>query len=183
MRKSSNFKLGQPGSIQAKQSTLFVLVLVALLLIVGALYWFIIRDPSASVDQNANDPTIESAKTTQEKSTKQTSVTDSATTTSEEVPVNRETLVTITNTSQTAGRVNASATVSGAGGQGTCVFQFTAPEAKPVTKEVTSTGAGEQTCNVSIPEVEFDLLGKWNLSVTFFRDNTKASTNTEVTIQ
>lgn len=183
MTSPSTFKLGQHRPKDSRRVPLLILSSIILLVVAGAVYWFVIRDTAPLVDQNANDPTNESAKTALNQSKTQGSVTDTPTTTSEEVPVSNTASVTITNASQSGSLVNAKATISGTPDQGTCVFLFSAPEAKPVTKEATSSGGSEQSCSVSVSEVEFDLLGQWGLTVTFFRDNTKASANTELTIQ
>lgn len=183
MTSPSTFKLGQHRPKNSRRVPMLVLSSVILLVVAGTLYWFVIRDTAPLVDQNANDPTNESAKTALNQSKTQGYSSGSPTTTSEEVPVDRAASVKITNAIQSGTQVNASATISGAPDQGTCVFLFSAPEAKPVTKETTSAGRDEQSCDISVPTVEFDLLGQWDLTVTFFRDNTKASASTELTIQ
>lgn len=98
--------------------------------------------------------------------------------TSNDVPVDENLSVKIAATSQANGVVSVSASTSG--GTGTCVFLFTNPDDRPVTREATST---DSTCSTTINEAEFSRLGDWQLRTTFYSNNKKAEATSNVTIR
>jgi hypothetical protein len=97
--------------------------------------------------------------------------------TSEEVPVAPELTISIGQVRQDRGHVSASAKVNI---DGTCVFQFDPSDgSRPVVREDSAVGG---SCSVSIPEVEFALLGSWTLRATVYHAGGKAEDGTDVTI-
>jgi hypothetical protein len=99
--------------------------------------------------------------------------------TSGQVATSEDIVLTITETNQSNGSVNATALVQGSSSDGTCVFSYSS-EDKPVVKQVASS---ENKCSSSIPEVEFSKLGEWNLNVTYYNRNQKAEANRSVEIK
>lgn len=175
------FKLGStPHKTTKKLPYVLVGVLVVLVLASG-IYWFMIRkDSTNSEDRNANDPTVQSAKELDADNSdpKATNNSTPSNTTADDVPVSTDLAVTEVNANQADGFVNASAQISGGSQEGTCVFSFETTDGRPVVKQ----SAGTTNCSIRIAEVEFDKLGEWNLTVTFYSQNTKASAGRKVTI-
>ncbi len=179
---TKKFELGKSTKERSKKPILLLIGLVIALLAAVSVYWFAIRDTSpAVVDGNATDPTINSSKelSSNESSTKSSSASGTeSTSNSEDIPVSTALAVTGIKLSQESGFVNASAQISGSTQAGTCVFSFTATDSRPVVKEASATS----DCSIKIAEVEFDKIGEWNLSVTFYQQNTKATAEQKVTI-
>lgn len=101
---------------------------------------------------------------------------NSESTTTEEVPTNDELSVTITKAEQSNGNVTAEASTSSSG---TCVFQYTTPDDKPVIRESQSENG---TCKSSIREDYFAKLGQWKLKVTYYNNGMKTEDDRDVTI-
>lgn len=103
----------------------------------------------------------------------------STTTTTDKVPTSDSISVRIDTASQTNGRVEASAYISDAKSDGTCVFTYSNPDDKPVIQQVASING---LCSSNVPEVQFSKLGVWKLSVVFYLNDVKAEANQNVTI-
>ena len=172
----------QLGRTERKRSKKLLIVAGLLLLIIaaGATYWFVFRDNSAPVDENATDPTLTSAKeeAAEVTETKTNDSNNSQTVTADQVPSSPSLSISGLTTSQSGGYVTAEATIGGATQSGSCVFTFTATDSRPVVKQ----SSGTTSCSTRIAEVEFDKVGTWNLEVSFFQNNTKASASQNVTI-
>lgn len=133
-------------------------------------------DRSASTTVSAM-PRAPAGGTTEEEETPPPAVTYAPDITSDEVPVASDLTVSISQVRQADGHVSASARVNS---DGTCVFQFDPSDgSRPVVREAT---AGSGACSVSIPEVEFALLGSWTLRTTLYDGSGKAQDSTDVTI-
>ena len=140
---------------------------------------------SSTTQENKDDPTAISAKeeTPRAKSSKP-STDQGGLETADQVPISSQLSVSQLDFLQNNGRVAATATVNSTSSTGECVFSFTIPEGRPVVKQVTSaTESDKQRCGVSIPEVEFDKLGQWEMVVTFYQGGTKGSASRSVNIR
>ena len=100
-------------------------------------------------------------------------------TTTDKIPSSETLEISIKNTSQNGGTVNASVEISGTTTDGTCVFTYTTPEDRPVIQQISSSN---NTCQSNIPEVQFSKLGTWKLNVVFYQNNTKVEASKNVTI-
>jgi len=96
--------------------------------------------------------------------------------TSDNVPVDETMSVSISSFSQSNGLVKASAATSVTG---TCVFQYTTPDDKPVVDQQPSIN---NACSSSISEVSFSKLGSWQLKVTLYSDGKKIEDTKDVSI-
>lgn len=101
--------------------------------------------------------------------------------TAQSVPKSDSFSVKIDSTSQSGGYVTASTLITGLeslqGGE-KCVFQFEHEGAQPVVRDVDVTSI--KSCDSgNIPEVEFSIVGQWDLKVILYA----RSTRTEVTKQ
>ncbi len=86
--------------------------------------------------------------------------------------------------SQQNGTVTVSAAITGAAAAGRCTITFSSTDSRPVSREVSTAAEGvTQQCSVSIPEVEFDKLGEWNLAVLFITGTTRATVEQKVIIK
>lgn len=97
--------------------------------------------------------------------------------TTEQVPTNASATVVISSISQSNGQVSTSATTSG---DGSCVFLFTSPDSRPVSRQVNVSG---KTCSTVIAETEFDKIGPWQLTVTYYSGGEKVNATQDVTIR
>lgn len=98
-------------------------------------------------------------------------------TTNDTVPVSADLSVSIDTVVQQNRTLTIKATTSSSG---TCVFQFTTENDKPV---ISQAQVVENTCTAAIPEVQFSRLGTWQLRVTYYRDGNKTEARQDVTIQ
>lgn len=184
MNKSS-FILNQstPRSRSRRRVILLIVSIVLLLLAVGLLLVFY-NPKNDPVDSSAEDPTITSAKDTP--STTGSAKTNSGqggVTTSDQVPENSQISVGELTFQQNNGIVSASSVVNSSS-TGDCVFSFTTTDGRPVVKQTVSTATADyQSCNITIPEVEFDKIGVWEMNVTFYMDGSKSSAVKNVEIR
>lgn len=168
------------------------IALAALLVLAGALYYtetrhitsFIIKKPSAeTMTQQQKEVATKSDPTTSPSTAKTDAqpapgVSQSQTTT--EVPVSKTMSVTITTLNETNNTVNITATITNPAQSGVCTMTFTKAGAKPVTQTVSTT---TNTCSASIPALQFDMIGDWQVTVNYFANNTQATTTGTITIK
>lgn len=179
--KTSRFSHHQKTSRSRRKLLLAGTVLVIFLAVGGYLVYKRSQHPEA--DKNAVDPTNTSAKATApELSGTQNDDGTPLDATSDQIPANPDLSLQITELNQQNNTVTARAVITSSG-SGNCVFSFATPEGRPVVKQVASqTANGSQGCSVSIPEVEFDKLGEWELTVSFYYNNAKAEASRKVMI-
>jgi len=90
--------------------------------------------------------------------------------------------LTIASFEQSGGLVKVSATIN-KGSTGTCYYNFSSPNTKPVIRTNQSQSqSGKQLCRVEIPEVEFVKLGTWKMLLTFTQDGASVEGSQDVTI-
>lgn len=180
---NKNYKTGTTKP-NKRRRLIYLLLVLAIAVLVGLFYMFYINKTDDTVDPNSTDPTIETTKTKSKNSELPLDSDDiPRDATSDQIPSNPQLSVSISNFSQANGEVKAEALINGSSGDGTCVFNFSTPEGKPVVKELASSTTGnEQLCSLTLTEVEFDKIGTWELTVTFYKDGAKsvASKNVEV---
>lgn len=95
------------------------------------------------------------------------------------VPTNPSIGLSLADFRQANGIVYSTVQIQNSASSGTCVFNYTTPESRPVVQEVISTSS---QCVSNIPEVQFDKTGSWKLHVIFYTQNTKAELLNDVTI-
>lgn len=117
-----------------------------------------------------------------EKSTSKNSNTDK---TSDQVPVNKDLIATITRLEQTDEGVIFSATVTNSPTAGRCVVTFTNPNDKPVVKEVDATTKdGTALCGpLTVSPLEFSYLGEWQVTLRYYFNDQQAVASEKVTIR
>lgn len=98
-----------------------------------------------------------------------------------QIPASTTSTVTITQLSEGANNVTASASITNAGQGSTCSFVFTNPYNKPIT--VQSSVANDSCGPVSIPNNSFPSIGDWKLTVSYFYQNTQATAEKVITIK
>jgi len=139
----------------------------------------LIKDPfykETTIDTdkaNINDPTLNN-----KNNTVTTPGVDSSKTT-DQIPESTTTSISITKLTQSQKMVNADISINSSTTDGICSYTFTKDGAKPVTRSVNSSN---NSCTTSIPELEFEMIGTWNLKAKYFSNNTQTTTNSEVTI-
>lgn len=182
--KKTRFSQNQSTPKPRSKKTI-ILLLVLFSLFCGGSYLALNYFDSSTTQENTDDPTAISAKeeTSRVKSSKP-STDQSGIKTAEQIPTSSQLSVSGLDFQQNNGRVAAAAVVDSSTTAGECVFSFTTLEGRPVVKQSTSvTESGIQKCSVSIPEVEFDKLGQWEMVVTFYQGGTKSSATRSVNIQ
>lgn len=96
---------------------------------------------------------------------------------SEQVPASQSGSISVSDLSQENGFINVMASTSNFSVE-KCVYQFNSEGARPVTRETQGTCSG-----VSIPQVEFEKIGKYTLTVTAYDAQSKISTAKEIDIK
>ena len=177
--KNSNFRLRQnTKESRSKKVIISAIVLFIILLASSVFAYKYFTKPET--DKNADDPTITSAKDLQaEKPNNQKSDSTPSGVTAQEVPISQNLSVNISNFNQADGMVTSKAGITGSNTDGNCVFTFSSNDSRPVVEQ---TSSNKGSCAINISEVRFDKIGVWNLDVTFFQNNTKASATKQVTI-
>lgn len=149
----------------------------------GAVLWY--KDYSAKRDLQSRIKAQDEAQTQSAKNdslntdNKETPVQPSGST-SEQVEKSPTTLIVIDTFTQKDHLVQTSAHSTDPTGAGSCVFQFSAADSRPVVKQV---AARNGTCSVSIAETEFDRIGTWKLKVTYYMNSQKSEAEEDVLIQ
>lgn len=100
--------------------------------------------------------------------------------TTDQVPVSSTSNLTITSLNQTNGSVNITTTITNPANSGVCTITFTKSGARPVTRTINTTNS---TCSSSIPELEFSMIGDWQVHVDYFANNTKATAEGAITVK
>lgn len=105
--------------------------------------------------------------------------------TTDQVPINKDLVATITQLEQLDDTVKFSATIENSTSAGTCVVTFTNPNDRPVTKQFDATiKDGVTLCKSSdIPSLEFSYLGAWSVSFRYYVGGEQITATGEVTIQ
>lgn len=98
-----------------------------------------------------------------------------------QIPVSTISTVTITQLSEDANNVTASATITNASQSGTCSFVFTNPYNKPIALQ--SSVVNSSCGPVSVPDNTFPSVGDWKLTVSYFYQNTQATAEQTITIK
>ena len=98
-----------------------------------------------------------------------------------QIPASTTSTVTITQLSEDANNVTATASITNAGQGSTCSFVFTNPYNKPITLQ--SSVANGLCGPVSVPTNTFPSLGDWKLTVSYFYKNTQATAEKVITIK
>lgn len=175
MKNEKKYKLGASPERRLNKG-LVALCSVLALVIIGALYWFFVHN-NAPANQGLQDTTSGTSQD-QQASTGDNPSPIKQPPVSDDIPVNPALAITNIGFSHSEGFINASAEVTGATQEGVCVFSFETNEGRPVVVQAN----GSTDCTVKIPEVEFDKIGAWNLTVTFYQDNQKTSLSKEVVV-
>jgi cytoskeletal protein RodZ len=167
---------------------LILLLVIALLIIIGLVWFFLLRDKdptkgyhpkytvSSSEDQSKTSGG--SSQTTESGNKNSDSGSPATDVTSEQVPIASSGSIIIDDLEQKAGYINAKATVSGFTTT-QCVYSFAAEDAKPVVRQIDGTCQG-----ISIPQGEFELIGTYTLTVTAYNGTSqKISVTKDINVQ
>ncbi len=88
--------------------------------------------------------------------------------------------VTMASYAQENHQITTVVAVTGHTSTSNCTFTFSHADAKPVVRQVQVSG---NSCNATAPEVEFSVVGLWQLNVSLYNGSTKlAETNQHVTV-
>lgn len=190
---TQKFTLGQNNKSKSNRRALLIISCVALVIIAG-IGTFVItsrrnsaentRRDDAQTSSSKNNEISSSEKESGKQSTSQNLPKDSSVKTAEEIPTSSELKVAIDSAKQEGSSVGVKSAITGSNKQGTCVFLFTNPEDRPVTRELISSGSGnKQDCSTSVPSSMFNRLGAWTIKVTYYVDNNKAEAQSEINIK
>jgi len=165
-----------------RRMAIFVAILTIVLI---ALAWFVfVREDGTTLTDSEPAKTSGKADAPEVNSTKEANVA-SGNITTESVPKSKSFKVSNPEVDQSGGYVAASAEIQGidkVNSQDKCVFLFETDGAKPVVRE--SRLSNKDTCLVGkIPEVEFAIIGEWNLKVTLFANDQRSEVVTKVDIK
>lgn len=157
----------------------FIVVGLAVALLAIVLFFFLHRSqtaPSTTLDKNA---TISNKSSKTDVATPHTSDDVDVTKNTSQVPIATDTSIAITSLTQQNGQVSYVATISGEG-SGTCAALFTHTASKPVENTTSASGV---SCSGSIPDVEFDILGTWTLTLRYYTDNHQTVATKDIVIR
>jgi len=103
----------------------------------------------------------------------------------DQVPVNQSLSATITQLEEKGSTIYFSAAISGTSDPGTCVVNFTNPNDKPVTKQVSGTVKnGAVACGpIEISNLEFSYLGDWAVDFHFYTAGKQTSISDTINIR
>ena len=159
-----------------KKPLLIVVALILSIIMAGGIFYVVNHDSTQKHETQTSTKQRADQIKKNANSNKENLPSNSESKTSEEVPASTTKSIVIISTSQSSGKVEATAQTSD---DGTCVFQYTTEGDKPVTSQSTTT---TKTCTSSIPEVQFSKLGTWKLTVTLYVNNEKAEATKDVAI-
>ena len=173
-----------PTSKKHHKTPYIILAIVLLVITAFAVWWFMFRevDPTKNYKPKYDTPTTNQitqtdAKNAQDADDYKNSTETPSTQTSDQVPVSQAGSIVITDLDQADGYVNALATVTNFTPT-KCVYSFTSPDARPVVRELTGNCTG-----ISIPQVEFEFIGTYTLTVTAYSGTDKVTATKDISIQ
>lgn len=168
------------------KSPTIVLVFLMVLLLGVAVWWFIFRNTDPAKSYQPQYP--ESVKTELKqgdnksataaddyKNSDNTSTPSSET--SNQVPLAKTGNIEIKNLNQKDGFVNVLATVSNFE-TNKCVYIFNATDSRPVVREISGNCSG-----VSIPQVEFEMIGTYTLTATAYSGSEKITATKDIDVK
>lgn len=97
-----------------------------------------------------------------------------------QIPESNTTSILIKSLNQLNRTVNADIDITNASSEGICSYTFTKDGAKPATRSVNTNNSN---CPISIPELEFEMIGLWKLEVKYFSNNKQTTINSEIDIK
>lgn len=181
--KKQKFQSPSRGPKTSNHKKLLVFVVVATIIAFMAIAYYVTR-PKADLSDSEPVKTSGKEDAPAVNSKKEADIA-SGNITTESVPESDSFSLTSPLVSQQNGRVNASATINGVTSVSNgdkCVFLFEADGAKPVVRE--SNDINTTKCSISdIPEVEFDIIGTWNLKITLFANGKRAEVTRQAEIK
>lgn len=139
----------------------------------------IVKDPFYVSEEQKNEQATKDDPTTKNKGNNTSVEGVDTNKTTNEVPESKSIAISIKSINQSSGSVTAKISINSPQ-KGVCSFTFSKDRARPVVRSIeTST----DSCEVSIPEQEFEMIGTWSLSAHFFSNDTQASATGSVSIQ
>lgn len=160
-----------------------IIAIAAVILAVGAILFLLLK-PSGQNSSSQSTPISEEQKNndqTTPSNKKDEAAVPPSNQTSNEVPVNPNAALTITQLAQQGNEVHLSSTLT-ATSAGTCVATFTNAASRPVVKEFASNGAS--ACGpLTISAFEFSAIGEWNLVLRFYNQGQQVTAEKAITIQ
>lgn len=163
-----------------KKTLLAGLIAIALLVLGFVIYYFFFapKDPTTSYAPQYPDSTSAKNSETRETAPETTKTPESqAGQIAENIPVASSGSIEIVDLNQRDGFVNALAQVSGFTST-KCVYLFESEGARPIVREIVGACSG-----VSIPQVEFEKIGTYTLTVTAYNDSQKVTTSKELSVR
>ena len=147
-------------------------------LLVAALGGFLLyKQLNADSNPYANTQGVDIYTDAEQPNPKDDGATTPSNKTNEEIPASSTGALTIATLEQSDGYVNARAEVSNFTPQ-QCVYSFKIEGGKPVIREQTGS-----CVSISIPEVEFDRIGVYTLTVTAYAGDEKVTATKEIDVQ
>ena len=174
------------GTAQSKVLRIVLISAAVLVIASGSLYALektritnIVKDPFYTSEQQKNEQATKNDPTTKDKGNNTSVEGVDTNKTTNEVPESKNLAISVKSISQSSGSVTAKISINSSQ-KGVCSFTFSKDGARPVVRSIeTST----DSCEVSIPEQEFEMIGTWSLSAHFFSNDTQASATGSVSIQ
>lgn len=151
--------------------------IVAALLLVGGVYYYFIRKTLPTDTYSPRYPISSQTPTTNQEQKGDTAAEQPSSTTTEQVPAATTGSIRITDLVQEKGFVNIGIEVSNFT-VSKCVLSFTSDGAKPIVRE--QSGGCH---NTSIPQVEFEKIGDYTLTVTAYSASDKIQATQEINVQ
>lgn len=183
---SPTFKLGTNSQSKRKKWVILVLSAIILLLIVAGAYYGVTKSRPSGINKQTESTIENDNKAANDAQTKEgTPEKDSAASNEvKDIPASQDMKFSAFVFRQESGAVTVTAPVNGARTAGTCVFTFTSKDSRPVVRQVSSAPKDtSQECMISIPEVEFDKIGGWQIEALFYTPENKTSSSQNVIIK
>jgi len=180
-------KIATTGTKYTQRKVVFGIIISVLILIGGIVFYLektrttdFIKDPFYKESNLDIEQATENDSTTKNKANLNPMSGVDTNKTADQIPESTTARIEITSLSQSNSTITAVISITNPAHEGLCTYIFTKEGGKPVTRSINTTTAN---CSVSIPELEFGMLGNWKLEAKYFADNTQATTNSEVSIQ
>ena len=159
----------------------------ALLLIGGGLYALektrvtnIVQDPFYVSDEQKTEDATKNDPTNNGKGDAMNTEGVDSNKSTDDIPQSTTASISINSTTQSSGTISTDISIENNSQNGVCSFTFTKENARPVVRSVDTSS---NSCKVSIPEQEFEMIGTWNLSVHYFSNNTQATAEGTVSVR
>jgi hypothetical protein len=175
--------------VSGSKKLITTLGIIFLLLLISGVTLFVlektrvtnfVKDPFYVTEQEKSEEATKSDPTTNLKNSSEDVDGVDPNKPTDQIPTSLTISIAIDQIQQTAETVTVTTNIRNSATKGVCSYTFSKEGARPVVRSITTSTS---TCKASIPSQEFEMIGTWSLVVSYFGNDTQASTTGTIDVQ